>query len=85
MTGPAMEFSAELEELRRRPGEHTLGFRGHFSTRNRRDSTTLRCLCQARQDRRDRRLVTALGYPHGTHVDGHDEHQDLAATGRSTR
>ena len=73
MTGPAMEFSAELEELRRRPWEHTLGFRGHFSTRSRRDSTTLRCLRQARHDRRNRRLVTALGYPQETHVDRHDE------------
>jgi len=51
----------ELEELRLRPWAHMLGFRGHFSTKSRRYSTTLRCLRQARHDWRMRRIEQALG------------------------
>ena len=66
----------ELEELRLRPWAHMLGFRGHFSTKSRRYSTTLRCLRQARQDWRNQRLVSALSYPEGTRVQRHDEQDE---------
>jgi hypothetical protein len=58
----------ELEELRLRSWAHMLGFRGHFSTKSRRYSTTLRCLRKARQDWRNHRLIAGLGYPEGTRV-----------------
>ena len=51
----------ELEDLRLRPWAHMLGFRGHFSTKSRRYSTTLRCLRQARHDWRMRRIEQAFG------------------------
>ena len=38
-----------------------LGFRGHFSTKSRRYSTTLTALRHARRDWRDSRLLAALG------------------------
>jgi hypothetical protein len=63
----------ELEELRLRPWAHMVGFRGHFSTKSRRYSTTLTCLRQARQDWRNSRLVAALSYPERTHVQRHNE------------
>jgi hypothetical protein len=63
----------ELEELRLRPWAHMLGFRGHFSTKSRRYSTTLTCLRQARQDWHNSRLVAALSYPEGTHVQRYNE------------
>jgi hypothetical protein len=53
----------ELEELRLRPWAHMLGFRGHYSTKSRRYSTTLTALRQARRTWRDSRLLAALGYP----------------------
>ncbi len=53
----------ELEQLRLRPWAHMLGFRGHYSTRSRRYSTTLTALRQARRDWRDQRLLGAFGYP----------------------
>jgi hypothetical protein len=58
----------ELEELRLRPWAHMLGFRGHFSTKSRRYSTTLGCLRKARQDWRNNRLVAVLGYADHTRV-----------------
>jgi hypothetical protein len=73
----------ELEELRLRPWAHMLGFRGHFSTKSRRYSTTLTCLRQARQDWRNSRLVAALSYREGTHVQRPNEHgQDDASVGQ---
>jgi hypothetical protein len=39
-----------------------LGFRGHYSTRSRRYSTTLAALRQARRDWRDQRLRAGRGY-----------------------
>jgi hypothetical protein len=63
----------ELEELRLRPWAHMLGFRGHFSTKSRRYSTTLARLRQARQDWRNHRLVAALGYTEETEVQRQDE------------
>jgi hypothetical protein len=65
---------SEFEELRLRPWAHMLGFRGHFSTKSRRYSTTLGCLRQARQEWRNQRLVAALRYPEGTHVQREDRH-----------
>ena len=50
-------------------------FPDHFSTKSRRYSTTLRCLRQARQDWRNKRLVDGIGYREGTHVDRHDDHR----------
>jgi hypothetical protein len=79
----------ELQELRLRPWAHMLGFRGHFSTKSRRYSTTLGCLRQARQDWRKHRLVTALGYRDDTCVerqsehdqDGHEDHETILIIG----
>ena len=51
----------ELETLRLRPWAHMLGFRGHFSTKSRRYSTTLTALRDARRDWRDSRLLGGLG------------------------
>jgi len=42
----------DLEELRLRAWAHMLGFRGHFSTKTRRYSTTLGALRTARADYR---------------------------------
>jgi hypothetical protein len=53
----------ELEELRLRPWAHMLGFRGHFSTKSRRYSTTLTALRQARREWRNSRLLAGVGYP----------------------
>ena len=78
MTGPAMEFSAELKELRRRPWAHVLGSAGDSATKSRRGSATLRCFRQARRDWRNRRLVTTVVYPERAHVDRHDEHRPAA-------
>jgi hypothetical protein len=61
----------ELEQLRLRPWAHMLGFRGHYSTRSRRYSTTLTALRQARRDWRDRRLLVAIGFPEDTRICRH--------------
>jgi len=53
----------ELEGLRLRPWAHMLGFRGHFSTRSRRYSTTLRRLREARHNWRMRRIEKAFDLP----------------------
>ncbi|MEJ8634794.1 replication initiator [Streptomyces sp. MS2.AVA.5] len=50
----------DLEELRLRAWAHMLGFRGHFSTKTRRYSTTLGALRQARAEWR--RLQAALAH-----------------------
>lgn len=47
----------ELEHLRLRPWAHMLGFRGHFSTKSRRYSTTLGCLRSARSEWRRRHTL----------------------------
>ena len=52
-----------------------LSLGGHFSTKSRRYSTTLRCLRQAHQDCHNKRLVTTLGCPEGIQVDRHHEHR----------
>ena len=74
----------ELEELRRAPWAHMLGFRGHFSTKSHRCSTTLRCLRQARHDWRNNRLVGALGYPEDTDVQRHQAHDRIRGRHRDT-
>ncbi len=50
----------ELETLRLTQWAHMLGFRGHFSTKSRRYSTTLRALRTARTDHQRQRAI-ALG------------------------
>ena len=54
---------AELAHLRLRPWAHMLGFRGHFSTKSRRYSTTLGCLREARRNWRDQRTLASYGLP----------------------
>lgn len=49
----------ELSDLRLRPWAHMLGFRGHFSTKYRRYSTTLTRLRQARRDHRDAAFLSS--------------------------
>ncbi|MGW0996535.1 replication initiator [Streptomyces sp. NPDC002523] len=49
-TAWALGARAELAELRLRAWAHMLGFRGHFSTKSRRYSTTLGALRDARAD-----------------------------------
>lgn len=51
----------EPEELRLRAWAHMLGFRGHFSTKSRRYSTTLGALRNARAEWRRAEALTALG------------------------
>jgi hypothetical protein len=55
----------DLEELRLRAWAHMLGFRGHFSTKSRRYSTTLGALRNARAEWRRTEALAALGLdPH---------------------
>jgi hypothetical protein len=49
----------ELSDLRLRPWAHMLGFRGHFSTKSRRYSTTLTRLRRARRDHRDAAFLSS--------------------------
>ena len=49
----------ELSDLRLRPWAHMLGFRGHFSTKSRRYSTTLTQLRHARRDHRDAAFLSS--------------------------
>ena len=51
----------ELEHLRLRPWAHMLGFRGHFSTKSRRYSTTLGALRTARRAWRTEETLRAHG------------------------
>lgn len=50
-----------LEHLRLRPWAHMLGFRGHFSTKSRRYSTTLGALRTARRQWRTEEMLRAHG------------------------
>jgi hypothetical protein len=54
----------ELEDLRLRAWAHMLGFRGHFSTKSRRYSTTLGALRTARADWRRAQALASLGLDH---------------------
>jgi hypothetical protein len=68
---------AELEELRLRPWAHMLGFRGHFSTKSRRYSTTLGCLRDARHQWRSARVLAAHGLDPATAL-GRCKREDLS-------
>ncbi|HLZ06993.1 MAG TPA: replication initiator, partial [Chloroflexota bacterium] len=73
----------ELQHLRLRPWAHMLGFRGHFSSKSRRYSTTLGCLRSARRNWRTNQALRPLGLDQRTTVyrchaedfDGFDDHQ----------
>ncbi|MFJ8335106.1 replication initiator [Streptomyces sp. NPDC094437] len=69
----------DLEHLRLRAWAHMLGFRGHFSTKSRRYSTTLGALRNARAEWR--RTQTGTTTPDTTHVLAH---WAFAGTGLST-
>lgn len=69
----------ELKELRLRPWAHMLGFRGHFSTRSRRYSTTLTCLRRARQDWRDRSLMAHIGCSDEAQLHRHRDNDECLA------
>ncbi|WP_432195946.1 replication initiator [Streptomyces sp. bgisy027] len=58
-TAWALGARKELEHLRLRAWAHMLGFRGHFSTKSRRYSTTLGALRDARADWRRAQAATA--------------------------
>jgi hypothetical protein len=51
--------------LRLRPWAHMLGYRGHFSTKSRRYSTTLTALRRARAEHRAEEQRASLGLPEG--------------------
>ncbi|WP_443078679.1 replication initiator [Streptomyces sp. SS162] len=82
----------DLEHLRLRAWAHMLGFRGHFSTKSRRYSTTLGALRDARAAWRRAQAVTSLPdgrRPAGDDPDGQEEttyvlaHWAYAGTGLS--
>ncbi|MFF3839413.1 replication initiator protein RepSA [Streptomyces sp. NPDC001930] len=58
-----MDLDAAYPDRRLRAWAHMLGFRGHFSTKSRRYSTTLGALRQVRADYRAAQQRTALGLP----------------------
>ncbi|MGW7307197.1 replication initiator protein RepSA [Streptomyces sp. NPDC054835] len=58
-----MDLDAAYPARRLRAWAHMLGFRGHFSTKSRRYSTTLGALRQVRADYRAAQQRTALGLP----------------------
>ncbi|GEB51936.1 hypothetical protein SCA03_44870 [Streptomyces cacaoi] len=71
-TAWALGARKDLEHLRLRAWAHMLGFRGHFSTKTRRYSTTLGALRAARAEWRRLQAAIACGDdPHP--VDGPDE------------
>ncbi|WP_326666987.1 replication initiator [Streptomyces canus] len=62
----------DLEHLRLRAWAHMLGFRGHFSTKSRRYSTTLGALRNARAEwRRAQAAEATTPQPHTTYVLAH--------------
>ncbi|MFJ5639832.1 replication initiator [Streptomyces sp. NPDC093223] len=63
----------DLEHLRLRAWAHMLGFRGHFSTKSRRYSTTLGALRDARAEwrRAQAAVVQPMGGPEATYVLAH--------------
>ncbi|MEU8529223.1 replication initiator protein RepSA [Streptomyces sp. NPDC048629] len=58
-----MDLDPAYPDRRLRAWAHMLGFRGHFSTKSRRYSTTLGALRQVRADYRAAQQRTALGLP----------------------
>jgi hypothetical protein len=63
---------SELAALRLRPWAHMLGFRGHFSTKTRRYSTTLGCLRGARRRWQTTRTLVSHGLDPATTVERHN-------------
>jgi hypothetical protein len=61
----------DLEHLRLRAWAHMLGFRGHFSTKSRRYSTTLGALRDARAEWRRAQAATTDIRPETTYVLAH--------------
>jgi hypothetical protein len=85
-TAWALGARPELEELRLRAWAHMLGFRGHFSTKSRRYSTTLGALRNARADWRRAQAMAALPEQHPAEPDEDDTtlvlaHWVVAGTG----
>lgn len=78
----------EIEQLRLRPWAHMLGFRGHFSTKSRRYSTTLGCLRSARRTWQQQRTLAAHRLDPDTPViragAGDDVHELIDQTGDDT-
>jgi hypothetical protein len=62
-TAWALGARKDLEHLRLRAWAHMLGFRGHFSTKSRRYSTTLGALRTARAEHQAAQRRAALGLP----------------------
>ncbi|MGP4049669.1 replication initiator protein RepSA [Streptomyces sp. 2A115] len=58
-----LDLHADYPERKLRDWAHMLGFRGHFSTKSRRYSTTLGALRQVRADYRSAQQRAALGLP----------------------
>ncbi len=69
-TAWALGGRRELEDLRLRAWAHMLGFRGHFSTKTRRYSTTLGALRTARAEWRRAQAITARGDTDNRPTDG---------------
>ena len=85
-TAWALGGRRELEDLRLRAWAHMLGFRGHFSTKTRRYSTTLGALRTARAEWRRLQAAIAHGHDPATTPDAEDTtlvlaHWTFAGTG----
>nr|WP_315986780.1 replication initiator [Streptomyces sp. Isolate_219] len=72
----ALGACKDLEHLRLRAWAHMLGFRGHFSTKTRRYSTTLGALRQARAEWRRLQSAIARGDTSPQPHDQEDEHDE---------
>ncbi|WP_020123008.1 replication initiator [Streptomyces canus] len=70
-TAWALGARKDLEHLRLRAWAHMLGFRGHFSTKSRRYSTTLGALRNARAEWRRAQAATNEPAPETTYVLAH--------------
>ncbi|MGY5132587.1 replication initiator [Streptomyces nigrescens] len=75
-TAWALGARKDLEHLRLRAWAHMLGFRGHFSTKTRRYSTTLGTLRQARAEWRRLQAAIARGDTSPQPHDQEDEHDE---------
>ncbi|WP_432033179.1 replication initiator protein RepSA [Streptomyces antibioticus] len=63
LIGACLDLHALYPDRKLRDWAHMLGFRGHFSTKSRRYSTTLGALRQTRADYRARQQRESLGLP----------------------
>ncbi|MET7799934.1 replication initiator [Streptomyces decoyicus] len=77
-TAWALGARKDLEHLRLRAWAHMLGFRGHFSTKSRRYSTTLGALRQARAEWRRLQAAIARGDAPPQPHDQEHEHEETA-------